>query len=732
MGGTRRIVLVSLHVPEPAPDNAGVQYVDWLCEALHGASVAIIAPMAPANQQAMGRAYGSERLLISPDLPRSGLRLWLSTIMSRMAPVAPPVGFIRALIRNPRARSLLREADVVDLQWPVMAPLVPLMRRLAPKARVIATLHDVVSQRYSREVRQRRLLRARVRAAVNYLHARVIENAVGKRADTIVVFSDKDRQLLRSSARVTVVHPPIAANVDSVSPPDAVPLVGPPTAVLIGPLTRRENLDAARWFVESIWPLVRRAVPDARLLIVGRAEPKHHPPLSGSPGVEVVGFVDDLDGVYAGASVVVAPLRFGAGVKFKVVDALARGTPVVATTVAAEGIGDTAFQLARHDNATDFADAVVSAMLNAGDEHERAAEGAIWARSRYGRARFERQVVGLYGLSDEVLDETPSVPVSGVSVVIPVRNGESGIATQLEALAAQDEAQRIEVIISDNGSTDRTFEIAQAFRSCFQSLRVVDSGDKEGANHARNIGAAYARGSKILFLDSDDEISLGYIAAMTAALETSDIVGGMAVIADNYSAPIVSRSLGPLATIYDFLPYPLGCAMGMRRVVIETLAGFDESFNGGHEEVEFAWRAQQAGFSVNGAPDAVVMYSQRTTARTAIHQRRRYASTAILLWTRFSAATPGLSPISFRAALRRLASSLARLGEHSIRKSVNMNDFLDLGWCIGTVEGHIKYRFLRRAVNAEVCTPRIALNRDMRIMECNDYADEPRPRRPFR
>jgi glycosyltransferase involved in cell wall biosynthesis len=98
-------------------------------------------------------------------------------------------------------------------------------------------------------------------------------------------------------------------------------------------------VDAAEWLVREILPRIRAAVPEARLALVG-SKPSDAVVALANDVVEVTGFVpdDELARRYAGARVVLAPLRFGAGVKLKVIEALAEGVPVVTTPVGAEGI----------------------------------------------------------------------------------------------------------------------------------------------------------------------------------------------------------------------------------------------------------------------------------------------------------------------------------------------------------------------------------------------------------
>lgn len=96
------------------------------------------------------------------------------------------------------------------------------------------------------------------------------------------------------------------------------------------------NLDGLRWLLEAVWPRLRAILPGARLEICGTAGPALPSPLP--PGVVVRGVVADLGSVLHRASVAVAPLLAGSGLKVKILDYLAHGLSVVATPVAAEGL----------------------------------------------------------------------------------------------------------------------------------------------------------------------------------------------------------------------------------------------------------------------------------------------------------------------------------------------------------------------------------------------------------
>ncbi len=109
--------------------------------------------------------------------------------------------------------------------------------------------------------------------------------------------------------------------------------------LFVGGFGHPPNGDAITWFCKNVMPLVKSRIPGARLSIVG-SRPSPEILALAQPGVDVLGFVSDerLLELYREADIAVAPLRYGAGVKGKVIEAMARGLPVVTTDVGAQGL----------------------------------------------------------------------------------------------------------------------------------------------------------------------------------------------------------------------------------------------------------------------------------------------------------------------------------------------------------------------------------------------------------
>lgn len=96
------------------------------------------------------------------------------------------------------------------------------------------------------------------------------------------------------------------------------------------------NSVGLKWFFDDVWPLVRNEWPEARLDIAGSVARAF--PGGGPEGARFLGLVDDLDDLYANAGIVLSPLTFGSGLKIKLVEALAKGKAVVATSITLQGV----------------------------------------------------------------------------------------------------------------------------------------------------------------------------------------------------------------------------------------------------------------------------------------------------------------------------------------------------------------------------------------------------------
>ncbi|WP_338421326.1 glycosyltransferase [Acetobacter conturbans] len=175
----------------------------------------------------------------------------------------------------------------------------------------------------------------------------------------------------------------------------ARPVTPGATILFVGGFGHPPNVDAALWLVREIMPKVRLRVPNARLILAGSKPAAEVRALAG-PDVTVTGFISDeeLARLYATARVAAVPLRFGAGVKNKVLEALHYGLPLVTTPVGAEGIAGLESAVAVADTADVFAEALVALLGDDALWRVRSDAGKALVADGYSPERFGEVLLG--------------------------------------------------------------------------------------------------------------------------------------------------------------------------------------------------------------------------------------------------------------------------------------------------------------------------------------------------
>jgi GT2 family glycosyltransferase/glycosyltransferase involved in cell wall biosynthesis len=161
---------------------------------------------------------------------------------------------------------------------------------------------------------------------------------------------------------------------------------GSHSIIFVAGFAHPPNVDAAIWLVREIMPLVRREVPDANLRLVG-SNPTAAVRELATDFVQVTGYVtsEQLQAFYSDARVSVVPLRFGAGVKLKVVEAVHEGIPLVTTAVGAQGLEGLSEVVPMPDNAEAIAAAIVELLCDDAKWCDQAQRQLDYAEARFSR-----------------------------------------------------------------------------------------------------------------------------------------------------------------------------------------------------------------------------------------------------------------------------------------------------------------------------------------------------------
>jgi glycosyltransferase involved in cell wall biosynthesis len=164
------------------------------------------------------------------------------------------------------------------------------------------------------------------------------------RYDRVTFVTDEDRKLIgQQIARWKVQVPDrhlttIPICIDPAEKQPIRPVSQPRRITALGVMFWPPNAEGALWFAREIWPLIRTQQPQLTFTIVGKDPPDYLTQLHGTDGIEVLGFVTDVESILAETAVFVVPLRAGGGMRVKILDTWSWGLPIVSTSIGAEGI----------------------------------------------------------------------------------------------------------------------------------------------------------------------------------------------------------------------------------------------------------------------------------------------------------------------------------------------------------------------------------------------------------
>jgi hypothetical protein len=235
---------------------------------------------------------------------------------------------------------LRRQAGCFDLVYlhraAAASNYLSLARKYAPRARVLYSVADLHHVRLSRQA----AVEQRPELLASSQRMNLTERVAALSADAVLTHSITEVETLSRAVQRANVH---QVPWDVPLRPTAIPFAVRSGVAFIGHYGHAPNQDAASWLVETIMPLVWEIDPSITCLLVGSDMTSSILRLA-RPGVEVVGQVDDLaDAVFDRVRVTVAPLRYGAGVKGKVLASVAAGIPCVMSPIASEGLPPSPF-----------------------------------------------------------------------------------------------------------------------------------------------------------------------------------------------------------------------------------------------------------------------------------------------------------------------------------------------------------------------------------------------------
>lgn len=338
-----KILFIAPYIPYKGIDHAGGYFFFEYLQGLHkhGVEIHILAPNDSINQSAIRKIpdWLNVELAGQYIIPKkNNIFYGLSKIKGILT---DPIGLLpyqmKSLADAINRDGFLNQFNLIELQWSQMLPLVEIIKIKAPSLPVTMLEHDVMTQSITRAAKDLPWSKNKILSLLKLLRIKEKEKTYLNKCDKIFVFSKKDKSLLME---MNVKKP-----IEIIAPAIEIPSISPRkkkeklNCLFVGAMHRVENQNAMKWFIDNVWNNVIKEIPEVNLIIAGSSPPSWLKTYE-TKRIIVTGYVEDLGEYYKNATVFIAPLLTGAGVKFKILQALAYGIPVVTTPVGAEGINE--------------------------------------------------------------------------------------------------------------------------------------------------------------------------------------------------------------------------------------------------------------------------------------------------------------------------------------------------------------------------------------------------------
>ncbi len=511
----------------------------------------------------------------------------------------------------------LRKVDLVYICfWHIARYFMGLIRKADPSVPILVDSMDV---HFLRELRRAELLKdPKIKEAA--LQIKKQELAVYAQADAVTTVTEADRAILQKELPAK----PIFIMTDVHDPrPLQNPFERRKDFLFVGNFNHNPNEDAVVFFVQRVFPLIKKHLPEAHFWIVGNNPTQKVKRLSSSE-VTVTGWVPETRPFLEQCRVAVVPLRYGAGNKGKVGEALAHGLPIVTTSIGAEGMnivdGEHAFVA---DDPGEFARRAVELHTNGNLWRKFSSAGQELVARQYSSALMRRRIEYLTSFATRrSFSSSRAVRFSSpprVSIIVLAHNQYTYTRQCLESIARFTHTPH-ETIVVDNASTDGT---AKKIEQEFPEVRLLRNKENLGFPVGVNQGINAAIGEHIVLLNNDTIVTEGWLERLLEVAEADPALGIVGTVS-NYISGIQRDPQAVYQTIDEMHAYAgkireerkgeqiifprvaFVCTLILRKV-IEAIGGLDERFSpGNYEDDDFCLRAALAGFTTIIAKDVFI------------------------------------------------------------------------------------------------------------------------------
>lgn len=319
-------------------------------------------------------------------------RVWNRVKLLTLSPLAVSNSYCREMRNKIHAMVKRDKFDIVQMEY---TPMGQYVSEITDSATIIS-LPDLLFVTAKRLVDNLSFSRKKLEWFIDCLICRRYEPNLFVKFDRVLSISQKIKDILLTcnpSLNISVI--PTGVDIPNIRKSHTS---GKGTKLIfMGAMWRPQNIDAVLYFYRSVFGLIRKAIPEVTLYIVGGSPAGEISNLASDSNVRVTGYVENLHTLYFKSDVSIAPMRMGGGVQCKVLDAMAFGLPVITTSAGNEGIGARPEkEIIVADSPEDFAERTIELLQ---DGHRRkiiSQNGIDFVRCKFSWEQIIRKLESVY------------------------------------------------------------------------------------------------------------------------------------------------------------------------------------------------------------------------------------------------------------------------------------------------------------------------------------------------
>lgn len=502
--------------------------------------------------------------------------------------------------------------------YSLAASILPAIRSLLPHTRVAI---DSVDIHWARE-QTARDTKVSTLSEDEFQREKLREIKVYREADEVWVVSGAEADILHRelpSTKTRVIGVPVSRE------PYYIESLRGEYVLFLGGFNHPPNISAAIWAADIITEYNRNHSKPLRLVIAGADPPLEVLSLAQLPGVEVLGYVSSLDSIYSKASVFLAPLRSGGGVKGKICEAIGYGVPVITNALGNEGLGlKDSVEILLAESTGDFEKRLEELFLDQIDLESLRVRALDALLQRYGKEVVKRQLVR-------------SVVAPRVVIAIVTYNKKELVKSCVYSVLQKTSYPNFTIAIVSNACSDGTLEFLRDLEMQYPGRITVYPSE---VNHffvrPNNYIIEHSADADIVLMNNDVEVvNPGWLSNLVdAAYSDSDVCGAGGLVLDENGlvseagAEIYPSGLGknlfrgskptsPALSSIGAVGFVSGCLMYMRRDAIQRIGPLDDDFHPMYyEDAAWHYKAHRIGLKTIYTPWCIVVHKEGSTAGT--------------------------------------------------------------------------------------------------------------------